>query len=199
MKQAVTTLGRGCALALGLSACGGELDAATPVSDEPLPAGCQATARAHPSEGQAHVDACTKVTYGTNPPSSGSHYPVWAASKAYDAPIPQGFIVHALEHGAVAVQYRPADVDAATRAALSAWVSTLPLDPTCGDARRVLIAPNPDLDAPFAAAAWQTTLTSTCFHGPTFARFYRDHVGRAPEDICAGGSDVSNAAPGCGK
>lgn len=197
MTQAISRL-PWCALAL-VAACGGEIDAVDPVSDEPPPAGCDVTTSAFANEGQTHVDSCTKVTYGTNPPSSGTHYPVWAAFKAYDAPIPQGFVVHSLEHGAVAVQYRPADVDAATVAAIRDWATTLPLDPGCGAARRLIIAPNPSLPTPFAAAAWQHTLTSTCFHGPTFARFFRDRVGRAPEDICSDGNDVSTARPDCGQ
>lgn len=197
MTQAMSKPAWACLLAL--AACGGEIDASDGVSEEPLPAGCQAAVSSFPSEGQTHVDSCTKVAYGTNPPSSGPHYPVWAAFKTYDAPIPQGFIVHALEHGAVALQYRPKDVDAATLAAIRSWASSLPLDPKCGAARRAIVAPNPSLGTPFAAAAWQHTLTSSCFHGPTFARFFRDHVGRAPEDVCADGNDVSNAMPGCGE
>lgn len=169
------------------------------VSNEPLPAGCTAVTSTFASEGQQHIDSCTKLTFGTNPPSSGTHYPVWAAFKVYDQPIPQGFVVHALEHGAVAMQYRPKDADATTVAAIKAWAEALPADPKCGLARRVLVFPNPNLGEPFAAAAWQTTLTSSCFHAPTFARFYRDHVGKGPEDICAPGDDVSSAMPGCGE
>ncbi len=186
------------ALAL-LAACGGEIDPHDSVSDEQAPAECHVTERAHASEGQTHVDSCTKVIYGTNPPSSGTHYPVWAAFKTYDVPIPQGFVVHSLEHGAVALQYRPADADEATVAAIREWATTLPPDPGCSERRRLIIAPNPSLTTPFAASAWQHTLTSMCFHGPTFARFFRDHVGHGPEDICSDGNDVSNAKPGCGE
>ena len=175
------------------------MDLSTDVSAEALPEGCMAEERTFPSEGQMHIDACTKLTFGTNPPSSGTHYPVWAAFQVYDRAIPQGFVVHALEHGAIAMQYRPGDADAAKVAEIAAWAASLPADPRCGFARRVLVLPNPNLTTPFAAAAWQKTLTSTCFHGPTFARFYRDHVGKAPEDICAPGDPLTSVKPDCGE
>lgn len=183
----------------GAISCGGEVDMTTAISDEPLPLGCTAVVSTFPSEGQSHIDACTKLTFGTNPPSSGTHYPVWATWKTYDEPIPQGFVVHSLEHGGVAMQYRPKDVDPATLATIKAWAASLPADPKCGLARRVLIVPNPNLGVPFAAAAWQATLTSTCFHGPTFAKFYRDHVGKGPEDICSPGDELLAVKPGCGE
>ena len=39
--------------------------------------------------------------YDSNPPSSGPHYPIWADFKEYATPVPDGYLVHAEEHGAV--------------------------------------------------------------------------------------------------
>jgi len=60
-------------------------------------------------QNRQHVDPGTRVTYATNPPSYGSHYP-GPASDGYDSPghTPAvGFLVHAMEHGRVEYQYRP--------------------------------------------------------------------------------------------
>ena len=68
-------------------------------------AGCNL--KSFPSYGQDHVTS--KVTYKTNPPTSGSHNPVPALDGIYapaDAPSAE-HAVHALEHGRVEVQYRP--------------------------------------------------------------------------------------------
>jgi Protein of unknown function (DUF3105) len=60
-----------------------------------------------PSEGRLHV--LGPVTYHTNPPSSGPHYPVPAHDGIYDPGTtpPKERLVHALEHGRIEIQYRP--------------------------------------------------------------------------------------------
>ena len=83
----------------------------TPPPADPTMAGCAAVDSAslgeasHPNEGQTHLTLCSTTCYQTNPPSSGNHYPVWPVYKTYDAPVPWGFLVHGLEHGAVIVSY----------------------------------------------------------------------------------------------
>jgi len=60
-----------------------------------------------PSEGNDHTAA--KVTYKTNPPTSGDHNPVAAEDGLYapgNSP-PVGKHVHSLEHGRTDIQYRP--------------------------------------------------------------------------------------------
>jgi hypothetical protein len=68
-------------------------------------AGC--VTKTFPSEGRNHVT--TKVTYKTNPPTSGNHNPTPAEDGIYDpgnTPAKENF-VHTLEHGRVEIQYRP--------------------------------------------------------------------------------------------
>ena len=40
-----------------------------------------------------------------SPPVFGDHYPTWAAFQTYEYPVPLGYLVHSLEHGAVVVFY----------------------------------------------------------------------------------------------
>lgn len=173
---------------------GGEIEPSSVLYPPPV---CSVDVATHADEGGQHVPSCSKVTYGTNPPSSGSHYPVWSAFKRYTAPVPRGFVVHNLEHGAMVVSYRP-DVSAADVDAIARWADALPDDPDCPE-RRLVITPDPLLDVPFAAAAWGVTLRAACFDAPQFTRFFRDHVGHAPEQVCAGGADLTQSMPGCGE
>jgi hypothetical protein len=71
-------------------------------------AGC--TVKTEPDEGRGHEDKTfTPADYKTNPPTSGTHYPVAAQDGIYasDNPPALGESTHALEHGRIDVQYKP--------------------------------------------------------------------------------------------
>jgi hypothetical protein len=148
---------------------------------------------AHPSEGSNHTGAvCDFVCYQTMPPSSGTHYPAWPVYKTYVQPVPWGFLVHGLEHGAVEIFYNCPNGCADEIAEAQAFIDALPGDVTCGGARpRVVLAPAPDLDVRWAAAAWLWTLRADTFDRALFAQFFDDHYDHGPEVICQGGSDLS--------
>jgi hypothetical protein len=59
-----------------------------------------------------HVPEGTPLAYDSNPPSSGSHYPRWADYEEYTAPVPDGYLVHAIEHGGVLLLYKCEALDA---------------------------------------------------------------------------------------
>jgi hypothetical protein len=142
----------------------------------------------HPIEGAQHVPICSPITYATNPPSSGDHYPSWADYRTYDRPILRGFWVHSLEHGAVVITYNCPGGCSAEVAAAQAFIDGLPTD--CGPmARRVILTPDPDLDVRFAASAWGFTLRANCFDRDAFSSFFAAHYDHAPESICGGGTD----------
>jgi len=64
---------------------------------------------ARTAQNRNHVDPSSKVTYQTNPPTYGPHYPSPASDGEYKAGgTPNvGLLVHAMEHGRVEYQYRP--------------------------------------------------------------------------------------------
>lgn len=169
----------------------------TPPPADPTMAGCAAVDSAslgeasHPNEGQTHLTLCSTTCYQTNPPSSGNHYPVWPVYKTYDAPVPWGFLVHGLEHGAVIVSYNcpcgcPDEV-----AAAQAWIDALPMDTDCLTPPRVVMAPDPHLDVRWAASAWTWTLREQSFDPAVFQAFFDAHYNKAPEEICSGYTDGS--------
>lgn len=58
-------------------------------------------------EGHAHVSPGTKITYHTNPPTSGNHVqpPYQQADGAYSATPDLIDVVHSMEHGRMEIQY----------------------------------------------------------------------------------------------
>ena len=162
----------------------------------PSDTACNPVEAEHPSEGNAHVPLCSPVTFGTNPPSSGSHYPVWADYKTYATTFSRGFWVHSLEHGAVVLTYNCPEGCAAEIAAAQALIDALPPD-TCGAGfRRIMLLPDPELDVRFAASAWGFTLKARCFDRAAFAAFIEAHTDHAPESVCGGGQDPTGGVGG---
>jgi hypothetical protein len=147
---------------------------------------------------------CTPVTYATNPPTSGPHYPIWAAFKSYSSPVPRGFTVHDLEHGAIVISHNcttPCDTELA---ALAQFLDQRPADPLCTPPLRlrVVITPDPELDTRFAAAAWGALMKSDCLDLPLLGFFMDQHYAKAPENFCFDGIDVLSpdaGVPMCGQ
>jgi hypothetical protein len=174
---------------------------------------CAAVVEQQGIEGASHVAECTIIDYGTNPPSSGDHYPFWAAYKTYMSPIPEGFWVHDLEHGAVVLTYNcavgqgDAGDCAGEVAAAQAMIDALPSDPLCVELaqpenvlRRTVMTPDPKLDVRFAASAWGWTLRANCFDATIFREFAVAHYGMGTEPLCNDGEDpiAAGLPSGCG-
>lgn len=166
---------------------------------------CNTTIAAFPIAPSPHVPTCSPVTYATNPPTSGPHYPVWAAFKTYATPVPRGFWVHDLEHGAVVITYNcPGGCDQEL-ADLEAFLAARPVDPLClaPVERRIVVTPDPELDVRFAASAWGFALKSDCFDLGFLGPFLDAHYAMAPESFCADGFDPTapdaGVPSGCGE
>jgi hypothetical protein len=173
-------------------ASGGPGDAGTRPGDASTvdAATCEAVVEEHPAASFDHVTACSQVVYDTNPPSGGNHYPYWPAFQVYTFPVPEGFLVHALEHGAVVIWYNCPDGCTTEIAEAEALINTLPPDPLCagtGAQRRVILTPDPNLDTRWAASSWGWTLRSACFNASALSDFYAAHYGNGREMECAAG------------
>jgi len=141
-----------------------------------------------------HVSVCSVITYPMNPPVYGDHYPVWAAYKSYSFPVPLGFLVHDLEHGAVELLYNCPQGCADEVALAQTFLDSLPQDPRCTPEvkHQTILSPDPTLPSRWAAVAWGHSLTSNCFDSAAFQRFYDANLGHGPEDICADGVDLAS-------
>ena len=138
-------------------------------------AGC--TVRTFPSEGRTHTTGA--VTYSTNPPTSGPHYPVPALDGEYaNGGPPKERVVHTLEHGRIELQYRPGAAPAA-RAALRAVFHE--------DTDRMLLFQNgTGMPYEVAATAWAHLLGCPRYDArvPSALRAFRDaYRGKAPEKV----------------
>jgi hypothetical protein len=157
------------------------------------PPTCTTQERQAADEGSDHVRDCGKVTYGSNPPSSGTHYDSWANYKEYLEPIPQGFWVHNLEHGAVVITYNCPDGCADELEQARNLIAGLSADVVCqqsaGVRRRIVMTPDPKLTTKFAASAWGWTLRASCFDADAFRTFIGDHYGQGLEAVCSNGLD----------
>ncbi len=138
-----------------------------------------------------HVAEGTPITYNSNPPTSGPHFAMWANYQEFTTPVPRGYLVHSLEHGGVLLLYRCADAASCpdVAAGLRKVRDAVPTDSRCDAATRarVVIAPDPGLDVPVAAAAWGWFYKADCVDLPTLQSFAKDRYARGPEDTCAPG------------
>ena len=171
------------------------------VSDRPrldgaarLDASCLVTVETPEILSSPHIGPEAPVQYNSNPPSSGPHFPVWAAFQEYDKPIDRRYLVHSMEHGAVVISYKCADAGACPQiAAAREAAAALPDDPACagqGARVRVIIAPDPVIDVPIAVAAWGWVYKAACVDAPTLREFVRDHYAKGPEDFCSAGQST---------
>src|SRR3972149_2843298 len=55
--------------------------------------------------GAEHLTDIAEITYNSNPPTSGSHFPIWAKPGVYDRFISAGYFIHSLEHGYIVISY----------------------------------------------------------------------------------------------
>ena len=160
---------------------------------------CQQISETHPPASATHLAMCSDIPYDSNPPSGGNHYGVWAAYQSYDFAVPDGFLVHCLEHGAVVYWYNCPDGCADEVARAEAMINALPLDPLCAGLptpRRAVLVPSPSLDARWAASAWGFLQKADCFDADALSSFYMDHFGQGPEALC-GASGVTLTPTTC--
>lgn len=173
-------------------------DAPLDATDADVDAACMTTVTAYAPIASPHVPVCSTVTYASNPPTSGPHYDVWAAYRAFTVPVPRGFYVHDLEHGAVVVLYNCPTGCAQDVADLEAFLNARAADPLCSGAvkNRFVVTPDPKIPTRFAAAAWGYAVTSNCFDLSALGAFIDAHYAHSPENLCADGTDVTAADAG---
>ena len=121
-----------------------------------FPRGGSDTMRQVPVEAGNHVAEGAPLTWRNRPPSSGVHFgtlPQASDYRLYDQPLSPGRWVHMLEHGAVAVLYRPDLCDDACRTQLAEIWDAAPRSNLAG-VKHVVITPYQDMDHPIAVVAW---------------------------------------------
>jgi len=119
-------------------------------------AGCELRLRL-PDEGHEHIPASApEPHYKTNPPTSGNHVDEQQADGAYRETPPPVSVVHSLEHGRLAIQYRP-DLSEHAQLQLISLFDTI--------YGGTLLFPNPDMPYSVAATTWTNLVGCPFYHG----------------------------------
>jgi Protein of unknown function (DUF3105) len=144
------------------------------LQDAAKKAGC--VLKNYPDYGNTHVTS--KVTYKTNPPTSGNHNPTPADDGVYSTAPPKENYVHTLEHGRIELQFRLGTV-AKVRGQLKALFDEDPY-------HMVLMPNNTGMPYEVAATAWTHLIGCNQVNDSTwdalraFKTAYRD---QAPERV----------------
>lgn len=134
-----------------------------------------------PDEGNTHVTKSVPSAlpkYGTNPPTSGNHYPDPLADGAFLNEPPVGNFLHSIEHGRIEIQYSP-DLPEADQLALKGVFDS--------DSGGMIMFPNPDMPYEVATTAWTELMGCKKYEGGATLDAIRDfrdqYRGRGPEPI----------------
>jgi hypothetical protein len=182
---------------IGPASTGGISDAATADTQASEGNTCNVLVQSQPNGGHLHTaNNCDPVSYASNPPSSGTHYPDWAMYQTYAAPVPWGFLVHNLEHGGIILVYNCPTGCPAEVAQAQAFIDGLAPDGACRGARmKIVMAPDPTLDVRWAASAWTWTLRADCLDTSALASFVAAYYD-GPDTEAACGGDLDRSAAG---
>lgn len=136
----------------------------TPPTPEPAPPSPTATTASpagdaeidgvifFPAQSRDHQDG--EIEYEHDTPPGGAHSDEWQNCGIYNEPLAKEPVMHSLEHGAVWVAYH-SDLPSAQVETLRAIVRS---QLQAGGEPLVLLSPQPELEAPIVAAAWQVQL-----------------------------------------
>jgi len=125
------------------------------------------------------------ITYREAPPMGGPHNVAWQTCGIYTVPLHNEHAVHALEHGAIWITYRP-DLSAAEVQRLQAVASE----------DYMLLSPYPGLPAPVVASAWNHQIRLAGAADPQLPRFirqFKNNPATTPEfgASCLGGTTAT--------
>ena len=138
-----------------------------------------------------HVSPGAPISWSSNPPATGKHYPTWAGWFRSYSSLERGYWMHNAEHGGVILLYRCPEGCAEDLAALIAVAQARPQDPMCAlpVQNRVMVVADPLLPegTKIAAVAWNAYYTASCVDAAALTAFVDGHYGRAPEDFCSDG------------
>jgi len=134
---------------------------------------CRYDTRTDPGRVNEHAD---NVQYSVNPPSGGVHLTSAASTGTYTAATapPPGQVVHALEHGAVAIFYEPT-LPPKDLTALESLAEK--------NSAEVLLLPQAGLGRPVAVTAWHRRLLCGNAEIRPLQRFIDEYGGEGPEKV----------------
>ncbi|MBI2596100.1 DUF3105 domain-containing protein [Candidatus Daviesbacteria bacterium] len=123
--------------------------------------------------GRNHVPDGTQLQYNSNPPTSGPHYARSQPGGIYDQPVPDGNLIHGMEHGAVILWYK-LDIPATESAQLKSIFNSVPVS------KKIMI-PRDNLNVPVALTSWGRLLKLQTIDEGQIKAFMETNEDRGPE------------------
>lgn len=141
-----------------------------------------------------HVPFGAPVEWPINPPTSGTHWEVWAQWDRAYVDLPRGLWLHDAEHGGIVLASRCSDCSEFD--ALLALAAARADDPHCAPPlrHRMIVTSDPLLPDAVAAIAWGVSYTASCIDPDALTAFTDAHYGRAGENTCADGVELDGIA-----
>ena len=170
--------GTGLAAQPGATSPVGQGASTTPTPD--LGSGPSGPGTPMPEEGKDHVEEGTVISYEAYPPSSGTHYGSTGEYGFAEGEVPEGKLIHNLEHGTIVLYYKPRLPEATMQSLQDVYTS---LPPAKYGKVKLVIALYPRLQTPMALVAWGRMLPLSDFDFEQIRAFYAAWVDRGPEDV----------------
>ena len=126
-----------------------------------------------PIEGRDHVAQGADVSYKTNPPTSGPHYPVPQPWGVYEKEIPDGAAVHGLEHGGIWISYK--DINDEQRKVLEQIGKE--------NAGSVIVSPRSSNDVKIAVVSWGRMMKLDSSDKALIQKYIDTYKNKAPEKL----------------
>lgn len=133
-----------------------------------------------PLEAREHVPEGTAITYRTYPPASGTHYFSTAPYGVYTEPVPEGYWVHNLEHGGIAVLYNCPEGCPELVEALREVYAAAPASARWGRVKMIVL-PYSRMDSRLMLIAWGRRERLEGFDRERILQFYQAYLDRGPE------------------
>ncbi len=144
-----------------------------------------------PIQGLNHIPDGEKAEYNSSPPTSGPHYATSANAGIYDEPVPDGNLIHSMEHGAVILWYKPSGNanDQSAEGTESAKIDILSKQNierlkqifSSVSASKKIMVPRDSLDAPIALTSWGRLLKLQTLDEGQIKAFMETNENRGPE------------------
>lgn len=124
-------------------------------------------------QGRNHVPDGTKEDYNSNPPTSGPHYVNPQPGGIYDKSVPDGNLIHSMEHGAVILWYK-SDIPATESAQLKSIFGSVSVG-------KKIMVPRENLDVPVTLTSWGRLLKLQTIDEGQIKAFMETNEDRGPE------------------
>ena len=148
----------------------------TPVASCPAVVGVQNECQMY-----CHVIDGTPLTFNSNPPHSGNHFPEPERGVGeHTTPVLRGHYVHSMEHGAVILLYNCSSDCSADLAVFRKVLSSNPCLP-------IIMTPDASLKTRFAMASWTWTLASDTMFDQASANCFAQQHAKNGRECPAGG------------